>query len=179
MKTVRVLAAIVVVVVPLAVSPGTAESSGAGPDCSGWLTDAFWQAAAAEDAERCLAAGAKVDAKDWEHWSPLHYAAAWGKTDLVNTLIAAGAKVDARINSGATPLHWAAVPRYLAATSLRGAVPPHKPPDTVNALIAAGAKVDARDRYGKTPLHWVVESGKPDTVNSLDRRRCGGRRAKR
>ena len=73
-----VLAASVVVVAPPVVSPGTSGSSGAGPDCSGWLTEAFWQAVAAEDVERCLAAGAKIDARDWEDRSPLHYAARGG-----------------------------------------------------------------------------------------------------
>ncbi len=90
-----VLAALVVVVVPLAVSPGTAKSSGAGPDCSGWLTDAFWQAAVAEDAERCLAAGAKIEARNKNGTTPLHKAAWSGSAATVNALIAAGAKVDA------------------------------------------------------------------------------------
>ena len=188
-----VLAAFVVVVVPPTVSPGTAESSGAGPDCSGWLTKAFWQAAAAEDAERCLAVGAEVDARDWEDWTPLHYAASSGKMDMVNALIAAGAKVDARTDSGATPLHYAMgwdkpdmVNALIAAgakvdarnregltpllTGLKGGAPVssfHASKGTVSTLVAAGAKVNVRDSEGWTPLHWAVGWGMTNTVNAL------------
>ena len=126
-----VLAASVVVVASAAVSPGTAESSGAGPDCSDWLTRGFWRAAAAKDVERCLAAGAKIDARDRHGSTPLHKAASRGKAATVNALLAAGAKIDARNKRGETPLHRAAGGFKM---------------DMVNALLAAGAKIDARTR---------------------------------
>ena len=138
-----VLAALVVVVVPLAVSPGTAKSSGAGPDCSGWLTEVFWQAAVAEDVERCLAAGAKIEARGRYGDTPLHKVASRGQAATVNALIAAGAEIDARDGRGMTPLHKAAS-RGQAAT--------------VNALIAAGTEIDARDGRGMTPLHKAALS---------------------
>ena len=81
-----VLIAFVIAVAASAVSPGTAESSGAGPDCSGWLTEVFWRAAAAEDAERCLAAGAKIDARDKGGSTPLHLVAGSRIAALVNGL---------------------------------------------------------------------------------------------
>ena len=160
-----VLAASVVIVASAAVSPGTAESSRAGPDCSGWLTAVFWQVAAAEDVERCLAAGAKIDARYSHGTTPLHLAASGGRTATMNALIAAGAKVDARNKSGATPLHLAAAPSHLP-TPLPEAVLLNKK-DTVNALIAVGAKVDARTDSGATPLHAAAGSGIAGLVNGL------------
>ena len=154
-----VLAASVAVVAPVAVSPGAAERSSTGPDCSGWLTEEFWQSAAVEDVERCLAAGWSVDARDWEDFSPLHYAASLRRADMVNALVVAGAKVEARIDTGATPLHLAVVPNTLAIEdpSVRRATLLNTVA-TVNALIAAGGDVDVLDRYGRTPLSWVLLS---------------------
>ena len=139
-----VLAASVVVVASAAVSPGTAESSGAGPDCSGWLTDAFWKAAAAEDVESCLAAGAKLDTRGQ---TPLHKAASKGKAATVNALLAAGANIEARDGWDETPLHGAASEGNT---------------DTLNALLAAGAKIEARTRWRKTHLYRRALKG--DTV---------------
>ena len=161
-----VLAASVVVVASAVVSPGNAESSGAGPDCSGWMAAGFWLPAAVKDVERCLAAGAKIDARDRQGKTPMHYAALLGKTEIVNALIAAGAKVDARDMYGATPLHLAATLPYILATPLPEAVLLHRM-DTVNALIAAGAKVDARDKQGKTPMHVAAGSEIAALANGL------------
>ena len=167
-----VLAASLVVVASAAVSPGTAESSGAGPDCSGWLTGAFWQAAAAEDAERCLAAGAKIDARDKGGSTPLHLAAGSEIAALVNGLTHG--------ESGATPLLLADLVDVVIASAEKARPRDRKAlaplllalrwkgsADTVNALIAAGAKVDARDKQGKTPLHYAVGMGWTETVNLL------------
>ena len=65
-----------------------------------------------------LDAGAEVDALDWSGRSPLHWAAQFGRLDVVELLIAAGAEVDRPADDGATPLHWAAqegTPRWRAA----------------------------------------------------------------
>jgi len=180
-----VLAASVVAVAPLAVSAGTAESSGVGPDCSGWLTVAFWKAAAAEDAGRCLAEGTKIDVRDNSGRTPLHYAVGEDKAAMVTALIAAGAKIDARDRRDETPLHKAAGSRSAAtmnaliaagakidARNWRDETPLHKAAGsrsaaTVNDLIAAGAKIDARDKGGSTPLHLATGSGIAALVNGL------------
>ena len=159
-------------VVSVAVSPGTAESSGAKPDCSGWLTAEFWQAAAQEDVERCLAAGGKVDARDKRDSTPLHLAAGSGIAAMVNGLLQGergstplllADSVDALIASAeqARPRDREGLAPLLLALRWKGSVA------TVNALIAAGAKLDARDEQGKTPLHYAVGMGWTDTVNLL------------
>lgn len=148
----RVLATAVFVLTAPAVSPGSAEGSGARPDCSGWLTVAFWKAATAKDAERCLAAGSRADSQGENSRTPLHYAAGGERADMVSVLIAAGANINAQARNGETPLHWAA--HWGNA-------------DTVNALITAGANIDAQDADGTTPLHVAAQLGNADAVNAL------------
>jgi len=167
-----VLAASMILIVSAAVSPGIAESTGAKPDCSGWLTAEFWRVAAAEDVERCLAAGGKVGARDKRGSTPLHLAAGSGIAALVNGLTHG--------EKGSTPLLLADMVDVLIASIEKARVQDRGPlsrllptlrwkgnADTVNALISAGAKVDARDEQGKAPLHYAVGMGWTDTVNLL------------
>jgi ankyrin repeat protein len=49
-----------------------------------------------------------VVSKDYNGWTPLHYAVLRGKRDLAELLLANKADVDARDKNGATPLLWAA-----------------------------------------------------------------------
>lgn len=51
-----------------------------------------------------LSKGAKVNAKNANEVTPLHWAVAEGNTDVIDTLIAAGAEVNARNANGKTPL---------------------------------------------------------------------------
>jgi ankyrin repeat protein len=55
-----------------------------------------------------ITAGADKDAVSNYRDTPLHWAAYYGRTDIVQALITAGADKDARDNSGHTPLHEAA-----------------------------------------------------------------------
>ena len=52
----------------------------------------------------------KVDlnSKDNRGWSPLHWAALYGHTDIARFFIDKGAEVNAKDKNGCTPLHWAA-----------------------------------------------------------------------
>ncbi|MFC1793691.1 ankyrin repeat domain-containing protein, partial [Planctomycetota bacterium] len=75
------------------------------------------------------------DKADWYHWTPLHFAAQAGKTDVVEYLVAHGADVDAKNIRDETPLH---------AASAKG----HK--EIAELLIAKGAEVNAESNRGKT-----------------------------
>jgi ankyrin repeat protein len=61
-----------------------------------------------EAVKQHLAAGAEVDAKDYEFGrTPLHLAAWQGHTEIIQLLIANGADVNAKGDGGVTPLDWA------------------------------------------------------------------------
>ena len=54
-----------------------------------------------------LAAGADVNAKNVDGWTPLHEAAFGGRKEIVELLISNGADVNAKGESGRTPLDLA------------------------------------------------------------------------
>ena len=70
----------------------------------------IWTAAARGDIEAVkqhLAAGADVNAKDDDGWTPLHQATDEGHKEIVELLIAKGADVNATDEDGETPLDHA------------------------------------------------------------------------
>ncbi|KAF9797966.1 hypothetical protein SFRURICE_019309 [Spodoptera frugiperda] len=79
--------------------------------------------------------------------TPLHFAAGYGRREVVEILIAAGAALQARDDGGLQPLH--------NACSFGHA-------DVVRALLGAGAAPAARDNWGYTPLHEAAAKGKVD-----------------
>ncbi|MCY4296802.1 MAG: ankyrin repeat domain-containing protein, partial [Gammaproteobacteria bacterium] len=91
--------------------------------CGAWNTRGFMQNAAVADIERCLAAGADINARNEDRETPLHHAAEVGNTETINALIEAGANLNARAWMGESPLHHAAESGNA---------------ETINALLAAG-----------------------------------------
>lgn len=79
--------------------------------------------------------------------TPLHFAAGYGRREVVEILISAGAALQARDDGGLQPLH--------NASSFGHA-------DVVRALLGAGAAPAARDNWGYTPLHEAAAKGKVD-----------------
>lgn len=147
-----VLAVSVVVVAPPAGSPDTSKST-AGSDCPDWLRRAFWKAASATDVERCLAAGARSDARGRTNgMTRLHVAAYLGNAAAVRVLVAARAKIDARDEDRRTPLHVA---------------PWAENVETVTTLIAAGARIDLRDEDSRTPLHHAARHDNVEAITAL------------
>ncbi|KAK3299526.1 ankyrin repeat-containing domain protein, partial [Chaetomium fimeti] len=75
--------------------------------------------------------------------TPLHWAAAKGRSRAVRLLLSRGALSDIgmRDQDGLTPLHTAAYNSNAAA---------------VQTLLDLGADPDATDEYGRQPLHWAV-----------------------
>ena len=88
-----------------------------------------------------LAAGAKVNARAENEWTPLHVAAVSGDTAAVRSLLGGGANVKARAEGETTPLHFAAISGDDAA---------------IRALLAGGADANARAEGGFTPLHLLA-----------------------
>ncbi|XP_060809159.1 poly [ADP-ribose] polymerase tankyrase [Amyelois transitella] len=84
--------------------------------------------------------------------TPLHFAAGYGRREVVEILISSGAALQARDDGGLQPLH--------NACSFGHA-------DVVRALLAAGAAPAATDNWGYTPLHEAAAKGKVDVCIAL------------
>jgi ankyrin repeat protein len=82
--------------------------------------------------------GAKIDARDPQGFTPLHYVSC---EEAARVLLRKRADVHAKSESGLTPLHMA-LTRSIA-----------------RRLVRYGAKIDARDKCGNTPLHLATAFG--------------------
>ncbi|KDQ20888.1 hypothetical protein BOTBODRAFT_321533 [Botryobasidium botryosum FD-172 SS1] len=91
--------------------------------------------------------------------TPLHFAAAYGRTDELQRLLRSGADPRATDHAGATPLHWAAKATCAAAQR----------EETIWLLTTGNADIDARDGLGDTALHWAVRTGSAVGVQTLVR----------
>ncbi len=106
-----------------------------------------------EAVKQHLAAGADVNAKDGDGWTPLHFPET--NKEIVELLIAAGADVNAKDQDDVTPLHFV------------------QTKETAELLIAKGADVNAKDIEGKTLLDWAIEDNQPEIADFL--RKYGGK----
>ena len=98
-----------------------------------------------EAVKQHLAAGAEVNAKDEDGWTPLHLAAEEGHKETLKLLIDKGADVHAGDKDGDSPLAWAVYSNHM---------------DIVKLLIAAGADVNVKNnKYGWTPLYSAAGGG--------------------
>lgn len=84
--------------------------------------------------------------------TPLHFAAGYGRRDVVELLLASGASIQARDDGGLHPLH--------NACSFGHA-------DVVRLLLEAGANPNTRDNWNYTPLHEAAIKGKVDVCIAL------------
>ncbi|KFB40787.1 hypothetical protein ZHAS_00008218 [Anopheles sinensis] len=84
--------------------------------------------------------------------TPLHFAAGYGRRDVVEFLLANGASIQARDDGGLHPLH--------NACSFGHA-------DVVRLLLEAGANPNTRDNWNYTPLHEAASKGKIDVCIAL------------
>ena len=82
-----------------------------------------------------------VEAIDEYGKTPLHYAAEYGFTTMVEDMIYKGAVINAEDQRGRTPLHEAVIHGFIS---------------TVVAIVYAEADINARDRVGLTPLHLAT-----------------------
>ncbi|KAG8552326.1 hypothetical protein GDO81_004477 [Engystomops pustulosus] len=98
---------------------------------------------------RKLVNGDNVNSRDTagRKSTPLHFAAGFGRKDVVEYLLQSGANVHARDDGGLIPLH--------NACSFGHA-------EVVNLLLRHGADPNARDNWNYTPLHEAAIKGKID-----------------
>ncbi len=99
-----------------------------------------------------LDAGAPLEKKDSQGYSPLHCAVEDGRTDNVRFLIERGANVAAPALDGRTPLHSAAQTGHV---------------EILRLLIERGAAVNATERNGATALMFAAIEGRPEAVEFL------------
>lgn len=101
-----------------------------------------------------LAAGASADSQDTlgVGWTPLHYAAYNGYTEIGEYLIGRGACVNGTSADGWMPIHRAT---YNGRRKM------------VKLLIKQGASPDSKDNGGWTPLHYAASGDYKKIVNFL------------
>ena len=123
----------------------------------------------------CLDAGASLEEKNNEGFTPLHLAAQEGFVSILKLLVERGAQLGARTSTGLTALHmcgYKGAIEYilgqqgdlLDATTLEGFTPLHTA--LANGLVHAseillgrGASVDAVTKKGLTPVHIAAQKG--------------------
>ncbi|XP_069734630.1 ankyrin repeat domain-containing protein 10 isoform X2 [Phaenicophaeus curvirostris] len=86
-------------------------------------------------------------------WTPIHWAAHFGKLECLMQLVKAGASVNASTTRFAqTPAHIAAFGGH---------------PRCLNWLIQMGANVNKQDYVGETPIHKAARCGSMDSIYVL------------
>ncbi|KAJ8397112.1 hypothetical protein AAFF_G00009660 [Aldrovandia affinis] len=133
-------------------SPDSGNTSPGGGVCgtSGAFRELF-EACRNGDVSRVkrLVDSVNVNAKDMagRKSTPLHFAAGFGRKDVVEHLLQTGANVHARDDGGLIPLHNACSFGHAEVVSL---------------LLCQGADPNARDNWNYTPLHEAAIKGKID-----------------
>jgi len=123
--------------------------------------------------EMLVSKGADVNALTYgNRFGPLHVAAFYGNTEMVEYLISKGANINTPVAHGETALHFASQNGHLETVKIllnKGAKKDVKArwdghtalhlaalfnrKEVVKLLISHGADVNAKDSYGKTALH--------------------------
>jgi ankyrin repeat protein len=112
---------------------------------------------------------AKVNAKDKNGRTPLHWAALMGQYGVAKLLLAHGANANAKDTGGRTPLHMT------TQTALPTKALPDQQPIALGQwavadfLLARRANINAKDATGITPLRAAVQQGHTAIVDLLRR----------
>ncbi len=142
-------------VMSVAANAPTAVGAAAATAGKAELNRQLFDALRAQDGETALyllSAGAEATAREPDGTTPLHYAAHYADTRLIEALLKRKADPDAANEFGARPL-------ALAATS------GHAP--AIRLLLKAGADVEAPNPEGQTALMVVARAGKVDAAKLL------------
>lgn len=116
-------------------------------------TPLFW-APNVQIAEMLLAAGAKLHARDFCGREPLHWAAQFGRSEVIRFFLGRGSDFNVVDDDGCTPLHWATGSTGISFIHI-SQITSTSFLDCVNVLIRTGANVNARTAAGLVPLHGV------------------------
>uniref|UniRef100_H0Z388 Poly [ADP-ribose] polymerase n=1 Tax=Taeniopygia guttata TaxID=59729 RepID=H0Z388_TAEGU len=132
-------------------SPAAESPEAAGPGAASGAFRELLEACRNGDVTRVkrLVDTGNVNAKDMagRKSTPLHFAAGFGRKDVVEHLLQTGANVHARDDGGLIPLHNACSFGHAEVVSL---------------LLCQGADPNARDNWNYTPLHEAAIKGKID-----------------
>ncbi|XP_061586358.1 poly [ADP-ribose] polymerase tankyrase-1 isoform X3 [Cololabis saira] len=132
-------------------SPGSTPTSAGSSPADGCAFRELFEACRNGDVSRVkrLVDANNVNAKDMagRKSTPLHFAAGFGRKDVVEHLLQTGANVHARDDGGLIPLHNACSFGHAEVVSL---------------LLCQGADPNARDNWNYTPLHEAAIKGKID-----------------
>ncbi|CAL1582113.1 unnamed protein product [Knipowitschia caucasica] len=103
---------------------------------------------------QCTASPAELAVEDsFYGWTPLHWAAHFGKLECVMRLVQVGCSVNAVTSRFAqTPTHIAAFGGH---------------PECLLWLLKAGADLNRQDYVGESPIHKAARAGSLDCINAL------------
>jgi len=139
-----------------------------------------------EAVKQHLAAGADVNAKEDDGWTPLQFAAKYGHKEVAELLIAKGADVNAKTNEGYTPLDRAIQRKNIETADLlrkHGAKSGAEDSILIAAMVgnivavkkhlSDGADVNAMTKYSRnTPLDLAIQLDQTEIADLL--RKHGG-----
>jgi ankyrin repeat protein len=118
---------------------------------------------------RLLRAGADVNAKTSDNWTPLHVACYNGHLQVFQALREHGADIEATTSSGRTPLHFACAKGHLAVVN--ELTSPNDSNGATTSILdrrkSRGANIEVKDRFGDTPLHFASSEGHVAIVRVL------------
>lgn len=105
------------------------------------------------DVRRLIQRGANIDEQTTPyHETALHYAARFGRLEILRELIQAGANINARLNNNLTALHLAVIGGHV---------------EIVRELIAAHARINELDDFQRPPLHHAIQRNNLEITRML------------